>query len=81
LKYILNVYISKEDEKMGFLSDFINKNGEDAAKGLVNVEAILKKLDEIWNEVDTTNKLGLVKLNGSYTFTGTINVPTPALPS
>jgi hypothetical protein len=25
--------------------------------------------------------LGLVKLNGSYTFTGTINIPTPALPS
>jgi hypothetical protein len=25
--------------------------------------------------------LGLVRLNGNYTFTGTINVPTPALPS
>jgi hypothetical protein len=24
--------------------------------------------------------LGLVKLDGSYTFTGTINMPTPALP-
>jgi hypothetical protein len=29
----------------------------------------------------TGTTLGLVKLNGSYTFTGTINVPTPALPS
>jgi hypothetical protein len=25
--------------------------------------------------------LGLVKLNGNYTFTGVLNVPTPALPS
>jgi hypothetical protein len=29
----------------------------------------------------TGTTLGLVKLNSSYTFTGTINVPTPALPS
>ena len=27
----------------------------------------------------TGTTLGLVKLNGSYTFTGTLNVPTPAL--
>jgi hypothetical protein len=29
----------------------------------------------------TGTTLGLVKLNGSYTFTGVINVPTPELPS
>jgi hypothetical protein len=29
----------------------------------------------------TGTTLGLVKLNGDYTFTGVINVPTPELPS
>lgn len=32
------------------------------------------------NEVSGSN-LGLIKLDGNYTFTGILNVPTPALPS
>jgi hypothetical protein len=36
--------------------------------------------DTTYSEMSGTT-LGLVKLNGSYTFTSTINVPTPSLPS
>jgi hypothetical protein len=35
--------------------------------------------DTTYSEMSGTT-LGLVKLNGTYTFNGTINVPTPALP-
>jgi hypothetical protein len=34
--------------------------------------------DTTYSEMTGTT-LGLVKLNGTYTFTGTINVPTPTL--
>jgi hypothetical protein len=36
--------------------------------------------DTTYSEVSGTT-LGLVKLNGSYTLTGIINVPTPTLPT
>jgi hypothetical protein len=36
--------------------------------------------DTTYSEMSGTT-LGLVRLNGSYTFTGVINVPTPELPS
>jgi hypothetical protein len=39
--------------------------------------------DGTWQVIPETSAttLGLVKLNGNYTFTGIINVPTPDLPS
>jgi hypothetical protein len=64
---------------MGFLSNYTNTNPTESTKRIVNIEWVLSKLDEIPEMTGTT--LGLVKLNGNYTFTGTINVPTPALPS
>jgi hypothetical protein len=73
---------------MGFFDRFKTKNPATNMKTAVNIEWVLQELDELGIPAsDTTyaemtgTTLGLVKLNGSYTFSGTINVPTPALPS
>jgi hypothetical protein len=64
---------------MGLLDDYINKNSNANIRRVVNIEWFLQKLDAL--EANSSNSLGLVRLNGSYTFTGTINVTTPPLPS
>jgi hypothetical protein len=66
---------------MGAWSDWYSRNAG-KENGLVNAEWVLGIIDKYatYSEVSGTT-LGLVKLNGNYTFTGIINVPTPELPS
>jgi hypothetical protein len=64
---------------MGLYTDYINKHGNANIRRVVNIEWFLQKLDNL--EANSLNNLGLIRLNGSYTFTGTINVKTPSLPS
>jgi hypothetical protein len=65
---------------VGFFSDYTDKNGSEDAKRVVNVEWVLKKLDEIWATF-TRNKNGLVPAPGGSTTTkylredGTWNIP------
>jgi hypothetical protein len=70
----------------------VSKTAAGLAPQLPNETTTTKYLrqDGTWQVPPNTNTtyaeitgttLGLVKLNGSYTFTGVINVPTPSLPS
>jgi hypothetical protein len=92
VKKITNIewVLSLLDKLRTLASALVSKTANGLTPQLPNEAGTTKFLrqDGTWAvPPDTTHSemsgttLGLVKLNGNYTFTGTINVPTPTLPS
>jgi microcystin-dependent protein len=54
---------------MGFFDDYLRKNGIDHINKVINVEWVLRKLDEAWAIIFTRNRHGLVPAPDSSTST------------
>jgi hypothetical protein len=71
---------------MGFLNDYKANNPNENVKRVVNIEWVLKLIDNTNTTYSAGTGLSLsdttfsINLGANLTFTGIINVPTPTLP-